>query len=236
MMRTHRLGTFALLLLTCVTLCGTRAIAQIAPLDAGTTSGNEYINTELGFRYQFPGGWFVNDTATQEKEVAAGHQVELHGDTSTKASSKGANSCTKNLLFVTQHPPGMGLMGFDSSVFLLAVDPKCIKGAAFPTSVKDHEGVRRTAKQIQSHLRKDTVTGSGPLRVRAFDNGGRVMIELSQPLNISLHERGNTTTQSINSSILLMEADPYWVMWWFTSDTDYNLERLRETKIFFDAK
>lgn len=234
-MRMPRSDTFVLLLCTCV-VSTVPANSQIASLDAGTTSGNTYINSELGFRYQFPSGWFVNGTATQEKEVAAGHQVELHGDTSTKTGSQGPNSCTKNLLFVTQHPLGMGLMGYDSSVFLLAVDPKCIGGAAFPTSVKDHEGVQRTAKQIESHLRKDTVDGAGPLRLHAFDNGGRVMIELSQPLNISVHERGNTTTQSINSSVLLMKADPYWVMWWFTSDTDYNLEKLRETKIFFDAR
>jgi hypothetical protein len=62
------------------------------------------------------------------------------------------------------------------------------------------------------------------------------MIEISQALDISIHEPARTTTQNIHTSLLLMQAGHYLVVWRFASDTDYNLEKLRATKIFFDAE
>jgi hypothetical protein len=211
-------------------------VGQIAQLDAGTISGNTYHNSELGFRYQFPSDWVVNDAATQQKEIAGGHQLAWEDATSRKLGDKAPNQCTRNLLFVTQHPAGMQVNGFDSSVFLMAVDPKCAPGVSFPATVKDHEGIQRSLKQILSHLKVSTVTSKKPIRIRAVDNAGRVILEISQLLNISISERGGTTTQNIYTSLLLMQAGQYWVLWWVASDTDYNLERLRTTKIFFDAE
>ncbi len=235
MMRMNGLGTFVLLLCTCVTVPAARTSAQIAPLDAGTISGSTYHNPELGFRYQFPKGWVVNDTATREKEIDAGHQVAWE-DAATKPGNKAPSRCTKNLLFVTQHPAGMQVNSFDSSVFLMAVDPKCVPGVSFPTAINDHEATLRIVKQIVSRLKTSTVISKTPIRLGAFDKAGRVMLESSQVLNISLNERGGTTAQSIYSSLLLMQGGRYWVMWWFTSDTDYNLQKLLATKIFFDVE
>jgi len=235
MMRALRLRPFAFLLCICVTVPETRVAGQITLLDAGTISGNTYRNPELGFRYQFPNGWVVNDTATQQKEIAGGHQVAWDDARSKKLGDKAPGQCTRNLLFVTQHPAGMRLNGFDSSVFLMAVDPNCVPGVTFPTSVKDHEAIQRIAKLVVSHLKMSAVTDRGPVQLRAFDNAGRVMLAISEAFDIFISEPAGSTTQNIHTSTLLMQAGQYWILWRFAADTDYNLKKLEATKIFFDA-
>jgi hypothetical protein len=61
------------------------------------------------------------------------------------------------------------------------------------------------------------------------------MLEISQSFWISTHEPGSTTTQNIRTSILLMQAGEYWVMWMFAGSDDVQLGELKATKIFFDA-
>jgi len=228
-----RRTSLALLVCACAALPTVFARGQIAQLSAGTILGNTYLNADLGFRYEFPSGWSVGDAATQTEEVTAGHQVEWQDDV---PANRAPNSCTKNLLFVTRHPAGMQLSGVDPSVFLMAIDPKCVPGGPFPVSIKDHQAVQDVAKQVARHLKLNAAASRGPLRLKAFDLGGRVMLEIDQPLIVSSWERGTTTVQSVYSSTLLMQAGRYWVMWWLTSDTDYNLERLRRSKIFFDSQ
>lgn len=213
----------------------TNVSGQNAPVEAGSVSGNTYVNTELGFRYEFPAGWSVNKPATIAKEVALGRQIEWHADTFTKNGNQSTSLCTKNLLFATQHAPEMQLTSPDSSLLLIAIDPSCIPGATFPAVPDDREGVQRTANQIVSRLKTENAARRGLSRIRAFDKGGRVMLEVSQPLIASEHEHGTTTAQSIYSSFVLMNAGRYWLMWWLTSDTDYNLEKLQATKVVFDA-
>jgi hypothetical protein len=236
MTRILSLRPFAFLLCIWVTVPEAHIAGQITPLDAGTISGNSYHNSELGFRYQFPSDWVVNETAAQEREIKVGHQIAWEDATSTKLGKDVRSRCARNLLFVTQHPAAMQMNGFNSSVFLIAVDPKCVPGVSFPTSVKDHEAIQRIAKQVVNHLKMSTVTDKGPVQLRAFDNAGRVMVQISQAFDIFISEPAGSTTQNIHTSILLMQAGQYWVLWRFATDTDYNLKKLEATKVFFDAE
>jgi hypothetical protein len=228
----QKLRFVTLALLVCCVALKARTTAQ-GLVDAGTISGDTYHNSELGFRYQFPDDWVANETDT-EKEIEDGHQVAWE-DTASKKLREAPSRCTKNLLFATQHPAGMPTNGFDPSVLLMSIDPACVPGAIFPSSVKDQDGIQRSAKQIMSHLKMATVISRSPVQLRAFDIAGRVMIEISESFNISIHEPARTTTQNIHTSILLMQAGGHWILWRFAADTDYNLNRLRATKIFFDA-
>jgi hypothetical protein len=145
---------------------------RVARLGDGTISGNAYHNAELGFRYQFPSGWIVNDKATQERAVAAGYQFVWADDPSAKREGKVAHQCTKDLLFVTQYPEEMRSNGFNPLAFLIAADPKCVPGVAFPSSVKDHEAIQRIANQLGVFFKTSSVTSRSPSRIRAFDNAG----------------------------------------------------------------
>ena len=53
---------------------GPPSSSRIGQLSAGVISGNNYKNDALGFTYEFPAGWVVNDKAIQDKVVEAGHQ------------------------------------------------------------------------------------------------------------------------------------------------------------------
>jgi hypothetical protein len=240
-----RLGVFAALLCTCLAVhmhgqspssrSDISGPDRIAQLSDGSVSGNMYHNAELGFQYQFPKGWIVDDKPTQQRTVADGRQFVWGDETSAKRERKAARQCTKDLLFVTRYPEEMRSNGFNPLAFLIAADPKCAPGVTFPSTAKDHEAIQRIANQLGIYFQTSTITSRSPARIRAFDNGGRLMLEISQSFWISIHEPGGTTSQNIRSSILLMQAGEYWVMWMFAGSDDVQLNELRATKIFFDA-
>jgi hypothetical protein len=211
---------------------GSSAIAQ---LDDGTISGDIYHNAELGFRYQFPHGWVVNDKATQEKAIAAGRQFVWGDDTSAKREHKAMRQCTKSLLFVTRHPQEMRSIEFNPQAFLIAADPKCAPGVSFPSTVKDREAIQRIADQLGIYFKTPAIMSKNPARVRVFENAGRVMLEISQSFISSTHELGTSTVRDFSSSVLLMQARDYWIMWMFMADGDTQLDQMRATKIFFDS-
>jgi hypothetical protein len=240
-----RFCVFTTLLISCL---GVHALGQsssprsdnvgsggIAQLEDGTISGDMYHNAELGFRYEFPHGWVVNDKATQEKAIAAGHQFVWGDDTSAKREHKATRQCMKSLLFVTRYPQEMRSIGFNPQVFLIAADPKCAPGVNFPSTVKDREAIQRIASQLGIYFKTPAIMSKNPARIRAFENDGRVMLEISQSFISSTHELGTSTIRDFSSSALLMQARDYWIMWMFMADGEIQLDQLRATKIFFDA-
>jgi hypothetical protein len=240
----RRFEVFAILLCSCAIHAYSQSSSpkpnvaeadRIAQLEDGLVSGDVYHNVELGFRYQFPHGWIVNDKGTQEKALSAGHQFVWADDISAKREKKATRQCAKGLLFVTQYPEEMRLNSFGPLAFLIAADPKCIPGVSFPSTAKDHEAIQRIVSQLGVYFKTLPINSNGSPHIRAFDNGGRVMLEVSNSFSMSTHEPGSDTFRTVRSSILVMQARDYWVMWMFASDNDTQLNQLRATKIFFDA-
>jgi hypothetical protein len=208
---------------------------RIAGVSDGTISGNMYHNAELGFRYEFPAGWSVSDKATQAKAIAAEHQFVWADDTSARREANVARQCSKSLLFLTRYPEEMRLNEFNSLALLIVADPNCLGGGSFPSTVKDQAAIQQIASHLGIYFKTSTITSLGTPRVHAFENAGRVMLEVSERFSIYRHEPGTTTFQSIRSSVMIMKAEKYWVMWMFASADDVRLEKLRATKIFFEA-
>ena len=67
---------------------------RIGQLSAGMISGSTYKNDALGFAYEFPTGWVINDQTTQEKVMEAGQQFPW-GDHPSSARSARSGSATK---------------------------------------------------------------------------------------------------------------------------------------------
>jgi hypothetical protein len=218
---------------TSVNVSGAVGLAQ---LDVGQVSKNTYHNPQLGFSYEFPRGWVVNDKATQKRTLEAGHQFVWSDDSPTKAKKKDDRQCTKDLLSVSRFPEEMRMGGVDSPLaYVVAADPKCAPGVSFPTTVKDHEAIQRIASQLGIYFKSLPVLSKSPAHIRAFENAGRVMLEISQSYTFYLHEPGNSRAPSIDSSVLAMQAHDYWVMWMFIGEGDTELDQMRASKIFFDA-
>lgn len=211
----------------------TAELDRIIKLSDGAVSGNMYENAELGFRYQFPKGWIVDDRVAQEKALAT--QQQFVWDASAKTEPEATRECAKNLLFVTKYPEEMRSNGLNPFAYLIAANPKCTPDVTFPKTVKDHEATQKVVGQLGRYFKTSYVTSRSPVRIRAFDNAGRVMLEASQSLWISTHEPGSRTDRNVHTSILIMQAGEYWVMWMFAGGDDMQLNELRATKIFFDT-
>jgi len=57
------------------------------------------------------------------------------------------------------------------------------------------------------------------------------MVEISESFTVSLS--GQTDPTNILSSMLMMQAGDYWVIWMFAAKDKTELAELRNTKIFF---
>lgn len=238
-------GIFVILICSCVAInsygqsplptSSPAEIHRIAGVSDGTISGNAYHNAELGFRYEFPAGWSVSDKATQAKAIEAGRQFVWADETSTRREANVARQCSKSLLLVTRYPEEMRLNEFNPLALVIAADPKCLAGASFPSTIKDKAAIQQIASHLGIYFKTYSISSPEPPRVRAFENAGRVMMEVSEGFSISRHELGNTTIQNIRSSVMIMKADKYWVMWMFASGDDVQFDKLRATKVFFDA-
>jgi hypothetical protein len=173
-------------------------------------SGNTYGNAGLGFRYEFPSGWVLNDKAT-------------HHD-----------NCTKTLLFVSRYQKGTTQTEqINPLVIVMAVDPVCASGIAFPKTVDDHEAIQRLASYSMRYFQQESFQSTGAAHVRALNASGRVMVDVSQSLSVTVP--GNKEPVIAPSSVILMQANEYWIIWMFASNSQAELDELRKTKIFFDV-
>jgi hypothetical protein len=205
--------------------------SRIGQVSAGSVSENEYRNQELGFRYEFPQGWVLMSKANDESMAAAGHKFYWGNSPTTQGEHEAASECTRNLLLVTRHLESSKTQ-FNSMALLVVADPKCAAGSRFPKTVDDHEAVQQVAKQIVEYFRiVPTATAGGPARVRAFNNAGRVMIEISQSFTM---DAPASPQPDILSSISLIQDGDYWVLWMFAAGSKGELDELRRSKIFFD--
>jgi hypothetical protein len=227
-----RRAVVVLLVSSCVALPQLPA-GRIAQLSQGATSGNLYVNSNLGLRYQFPEGWTVND-----KTMTVPHQFAWIDHPGDKTQNLSRTQCSKNLLFVTQHPEGMVTNSFDPLALVVAVDPTCFPEITLPRSVTDHDAVQKAAAQVLQHLDAAGSVVRAPARVRAFDNAGTIMLEVSRPLSLTTREvrLGRITTlRNVDRSVLMMQAGDYWVVWIFVSEEAADMDKLKATKIFLDT-
>jgi len=204
---------------------------RIPQLNPGSISGNTYKNEELGFQYEFPTGWVVNDKATQEKVTEAGHQFVWGNDPSAAREHEAAEQCARILLFVTEHPAGTKTEQLNPLIIVMAVDPACSAGAHFPKSIDDREAIQRIARQILLYFRQTPLASTGQAQVRSFTTVGRLVIEVTQSLTANVP--GQSTPSNIFTSMELMEAKDYWVAWMFATGSEAALAELKNTKIFF---
>jgi len=207
------------------------ATNPIGQLSTGSVSGNVYRNEALGFCYEFPRGWVLMSKAHEEAVADAEHQFIWGNSPTAQQEHESATQCTKNLLFVRHSLEASKDGQFNSMVLLIAVDPKCAPGSRFPKGVDDREAIQQIARQTVQYFMTATMSSTEPARVRAFNNAGRIMVEISESFTVSLS--GQTDPTNILSSMLMMQAGDYWVIWMFAAKDKTELAELRNTKIFF---
>jgi hypothetical protein len=204
---------------------------RIGNLNPGVVKGNTYLNDELGIDYQFPDGWVVNDKATQDKVIEAGHQFAWGDNPSAAREHEAFQQCARVLLFTTKYPEGTKSEELNPLIVLMAVDPECSRGARFPTSIDERDAIKQIAQQMVHSFAGTPFMPKGKASVNAFTVQGHLMLEFSGDFTVNVP--GRTAPQSIFTSFDVTEAKDYWVAWGFMSGSQAGLQELKNTKIAF---
>jgi hypothetical protein len=75
----------------------------------------------------------------------------------------------------------------------------------------------------------------GRPRIRAFENSGRIILEISVTYVLTTFEPATITSQEMMTSTVVVPAGKYWVMCMFAGGDEAQLDWLRATRIFFDS-
>lgn len=208
---------------------------DLASLDGGRVSKTSYHNAQLGFSYEFPHGWVVNDRATQQRAHNDRHQFAWADDLSAKWEKPPSRQCSRGLLLVTQYPEEMRTNDFNATAFLAVADPQCAPNVRFPKSVDDKEAIQRVAGHLGLYIRTPTINSRDDARLRVFESDGRVVMTVLERLYFVTNEPGISTNQVVLSETTVMQAGDFWIVLVCLADGDGRLAPLRASRIHFDA-
>jgi hypothetical protein len=195
----------------------------LASVDPGDVSHNAYHNLQLGFTYDYP-------------SIADGNQLAWADDLDPKYKKSDAPRCSKTLFMATEHPLNMEMNDnrFNSSVLLLAGSPECLN-APFPSSEDDKAAIQKIAGSIGLYFKTIGAHANGSVRIRTFQYSGRIILEVSQPYSLLKQGGGSSITHLVYTSVLITKARDLWLMWMYASSEPAEMEKLRATKLFFEA-
>jgi len=206
---------------------------RIGQLSAGVVSGNTYKNDALGFTYEFPAGWAVNDKAIQDKVMEAGHQF-VWGDSPSAAREHTAfQQCGRVLLMATKYPEGTRTEGYNPLIIVIAFDSACSPGAHFPSTIDDHDAIKGAAQQFVRSFAGTPFVSKGNNSVGAFVVHGHVMLDISGSFQVT--PPGSNTPLDIFTSIDVTQLNGYWVGWGFASGSQSGLQEMKNAKIAFTS-
>jgi hypothetical protein len=205
---------------------------HIGQLKLGVVSGNTITNDTLGFSFQFPAGWVLADKTTQENVVKAGHQFAWGNDLAAAREHEVLERCSKILFWATKYPEGTKTDEINPLIAILAFDSACFPGVDLPKSTEDTDGIRQVAIQISRSLSGTPFIGKGRHSVSAFTLQTRLLVDLSSAFQVEAPTRRQPV--DVFTSIILTQANGYWVMWMFMNGSQSGLDELkRDIKFAF---
>jgi len=223
-----RVTILTLMSCSCLASSQVSVDTQVSQIRDGEISHNTYHNRELRLSYQFPEGWNVSRKATDPE-----HEFGWKDNPSGKPAT---SQCSKNLLLITKYREGMQLNGFNPMAVVIAVDPACLPKVNFPYAANDREGVQQVVVQVLDHLKTPALVGKTTSQVHPFEDAGRLIVEFSQSFSIPMRESGSRGVRNILSSVAVLRAGQYWMIWIFAAANEADLGTLKSTKISFDGE
>ncbi len=207
---------------------------RIGQLNPGAISENVYTNDALGFTYQFPAGWVVNDEATQNKIVEAGHRAAW-GDSPSAARDHAAfQQCGRILLLATKYPAGTKTKEYNPLVTVTAIDPACVPGLHFPTSMDDRDAMKETAQQLFGSFAIPSSISKGNNTFGSLMIQGHLMLDVTGSFHVN--PPGSDKPLEIYFSMDFTQLNGYFVGWSFATGSQSELRELKNTKIGFASK
>lgn len=206
---------------------------RIKDLSPGAVSGNNYTNGTLGLTYQFPAGWYVADKATQEKIIETGHEAAWGNSPSAAREHEVVQNCMKVLLWTNKYPAGTHTEDGNPLIVVYAADPDCFPGTKFPTSSDDEETIRQVAQAMVRAFQDTPLMGQGSMKLGTLMGQGHLFLEVSGVSQVSVP--GRSAPLELHNSIMFTSVNDFWVIWFFSSRSEAELQELKNSKITFSA-
>jgi len=137
-------------------------------------------------------------------------------------------------LFVTKYPEGTKTKEANPLIAVIAADSRCLGGRRFPTSVDDTDAIKQVGQEFVRSMAGTPFVAKGHNSVDAFTVQGHLMVELSARFSVNAPSHDAPVT--VFTSLELMQANDYWVMWGFMSGSDAELQQLKKTQIKFSTQ
>jgi hypothetical protein len=125
--------------------------------------------------------------------------------------------------------------GFNPFVLLIVADPQCITGSTSPSSVKDQDAIQRIASHLGLYFETLNRGAMERPRILAFENSGRVILEISARYRLTTFNPGTVTYIDVTTSTVVIPVGKYWLVSMFAGGDDAQLAWLRTTRMLFDS-
>jgi hypothetical protein len=201
--------------------------SRLSQLPDGLLSDNIYSNSALGLRYGVPPGWVA---VADPKYPVKIDERDPDGP---------ENQCSKVLLSLRapEQDPEQNKAHFNSTITVLAIDPRCFPGAKFPKSVKDREKVREFARKIVNSFSHTAFISRDGADIDADRKGVRLFIWLTGADFINAPDgQAMKGPLRVNKFLGLVEANGYWVAWADLADDATKAELQKRNDLQFEAK
>jgi len=107
---------------------------------------------------------------------------------------------------------GFHVCGVNLMALVVVADPECARDVHFPTSPKDDHAIQRIASQRGIYIRTAPLIKSSQPKIRAHDDGGLLIVEVSHVLIVSWHEFGINNVREVDTSAFVTQAGKYWLI------------------------
>lgn len=199
---------------------------DLAHLEQGSISGNQYSNSALGFVYQLPEGWYADAQSSESG------QQETIVEVSDATRAAVVKECTRKLLSATEPTPANSASASSSRITIMAADPSCFApGIKYPESVHDSDALQHMGQAIVRGFAGTSLLGRGANHLRAIELDGHVFLEM--PSASAVPMVGSSLLRKVHRSLVLTTLQQFWVMWVFECDTPSELERIMKASILF---
>ena len=203
---------------------------NLSELDPGKLRGNLYVNSSLGFSYQFPEDWV---RSTEARLQTTAQSSNAAAPSSGSGSSTTPDRCLRVLSSFTRYDEHEHALDFNPRVTLLAADPSCfLPDMKFPGSLEEKDDVKVYGEALVHSLVGTRLIGHQMIKLFGIDLNGHIFLEITssnaEPVT------GSSLLRKIHTDMILTTIHNAWIIWLFESDSESEFSKLLRTSISFD--
>jgi hypothetical protein len=202
---------------------------NIAELDGGKLRGNFYVNSSLGFSYQFPEDWVRSALSHLQPAAQASDAAASFSGSAATATD---DHCVHILTSFTRYDEHNRGLDFNPRVTILAANPSCfIPDMKFPKSLEDNETVKSYGEALVHSLVGTRLIGRATIKLFGIDLNDHIFVEITSSNAESV--AGSTLLRKIHTDMILTTIRNAWIIWLLESDDEADFGTVLKSSISF---